>query len=425
MVLNQPVGVPRQNPTDYTGPDMCLIPIKRFPREPLVTDKRYRIGQFAILGRDPSTGQEGELWYLANFFPNGDANWVQFASGMTNLGIQKILTDDGDPPVVQDGTAEVQLFGGPGITTTGQGPGSLININLDGSLVGQTLTADTGGPLSPVAGNWNIFGDAIQGSVTSGAGNTVTITNTNASETQIGVSELATDAEAIDGTDSIRVIVPTSLKAKLGVQTDDGMAFGQGTTSPLGWTSGLTDGQLPIGSTAGVPAAANLTEGTGITITNGANSIEISGLSTTRPAFLAKLDANQLNVTGNGAVYTVEFPNIIFDQGGDYDGIDTFTAPITGLYVFYTAVQMDELTAATGLTQVNIATTARSLVTQTVNGANARAGGSNTVILNGALFTNMTAGDTCQITVQAADMPGNTIDMVTTTSNFFGGYLVT
>ncbi len=173
MVLNQPVGVPRQNPTDYTGPDMCLIPIKRFPREPLLSDKRYRIGQFAILGRSPSTGQEGELWYLANFFPNGDANWVQFGTGMTNLGIQFIETDDGPPPVAQDGSAEVQLFGSPGIITSGQGPGSTITLTLDGSVVGQTITGDNPVPLSPLLGNWNIVGGTAV--TTFGAGNTLTI----------------------------------------------------------------------------------------------------------------------------------------------------------------------------------------------------------------------------------------------------------
>lgn len=42
------------------------------------------------------------------------------------------------------------------------------------------------------------------------------------------------------------------------------------------WTALATDGQLIIGSTAGVPAAATLTAGTGITITNGSNSISIA-----------------------------------------------------------------------------------------------------------------------------------------------------
>ena len=87
MSLNQPVGIPFQNPRDYVGPDQNIIPIKRFPREPLTTDKKYRVGTFAILGRNPSTGSEGDIWYLARFESNGDATWLQLATGASSPGI--------------------------------------------------------------------------------------------------------------------------------------------------------------------------------------------------------------------------------------------------------------------------------------------------------------------------------------------------
>ncbi len=82
MTLNQPLGIPFQNPTDYTGPKMDIIPIRRFPRRPLTTDKKYRIGQFAIIGRNPTTGTEGDLWYLARFESNGDATWLEFSNAV-------------------------------------------------------------------------------------------------------------------------------------------------------------------------------------------------------------------------------------------------------------------------------------------------------------------------------------------------------
>ncbi len=44
-------------------------------------------------------------------------------------------------------------------------------------------------------------------------------------------------------------------------------------------TALATDGQVIIGSTAGSPAAATLTAGTGITITNASNSITIAAIS--------------------------------------------------------------------------------------------------------------------------------------------------
>jgi hypothetical protein len=50
------------------------------------------------------------------------------------------------------------------------------NINLTitgGTTVGKTITGDSGGALSPTAGNWNILG--LAGSKTSGSGSTLTV----------------------------------------------------------------------------------------------------------------------------------------------------------------------------------------------------------------------------------------------------------
>jgi len=49
------------------------------------------------------------------------------------------------------------LTGGTGITIT-NGPGT-IAIAANGAVLGQTITGDTGGALSPTAGNWNIITD--------------------------------------------------------------------------------------------------------------------------------------------------------------------------------------------------------------------------------------------------------------------------
>lgn len=176
------------------------------------------------------------------------------------------------------------------------------------------------GTATPVGGVVDIVGDATQGSTTSGTGDTVTITNTDASETQIGVSELATDAEAITGTDTDKVIVPAALKAKLGSQTDSGIAFGDGDTNAIEWTSALTDGQLVIGDTAGSPAAANITGGTGIDITDAANSITIDASDSTPISFptdtgTATPASNALTIsggtgmdtTGAGSTVTIDF----------------------------------------------------------------------------------------------------------------------
>jgi len=73
-------GVPFQQPLSYTGPKMNLVPIVMFPRRPLTTDIKYRVGTQVILGTNPQTGSKGELWYLSEFNSSGQAIWIRFDS---------------------------------------------------------------------------------------------------------------------------------------------------------------------------------------------------------------------------------------------------------------------------------------------------------------------------------------------------------
>ena len=57
--------------------------------------------------------------------------------------------------------------------------------------------------------------------------------------------------------------------------------------------------------------------------------------STLQPAFLALVDGNQTDVTGDGTLYTIIGDIEVFDQGSDYNtSTGTFTAPISGRYLF-------------------------------------------------------------------------------------------
>lgn len=82
--------------------------------------------------------------------------------------VKSILTDDGAPAVVPDGSGVLTIVGGEGINVTGQG-----------------------------------------------AGTTVTVTGEDASETNKGIIELSTENEAILGTDTTRAIVPLTLREVL------------------------------------------------------------------------------------------------------------------------------------------------------------------------------------------------------------------
>lgn len=52
-----------------------------------------------------------------------------------------------------------------------------------------------------------------------------------------------------------------------------------------------------------------------------------------QPAFSASLSGNVTNATGDGTTYTIAYDTEAFDQGGNF-GSNTFTAPVTGKYVF-------------------------------------------------------------------------------------------
>jgi hypothetical protein len=124
--------------------------------------------------------------------------------------------------------------------TTGAGT---LSLQVAGA-VGKTITGNSGGALSPTAGNWNILGT---GSITtSGSGSSLTVQLTSLTN------------------HSLLVGAGTATITNLGV---------------------ATDGQLPIGSTGADPVLATLTGGTGIAVTNGAGSISLAVAATVPLSF--------------------------------------------------------------------------------------------------------------------------------------------
>ncbi len=67
-------------------------------------------------------------------------------------------------------------------------------------------------------------------------------------------------------------------------------------------------------------------------------------ISSTQPAFLANNSATDVDVTGDNTAYILIFNEEIFDQGGDFDGTSTFTAPVTGKYLFEMCCVLIQLT---------------------------------------------------------------------------------
>ena len=60
-------GIPFRSPTRYVGPGANLVPIRKVGREPLTSDNIYPVGQLWLLGKNPTTGAVGDLWYLSDY----------------------------------------------------------------------------------------------------------------------------------------------------------------------------------------------------------------------------------------------------------------------------------------------------------------------------------------------------------------------
>ena len=156
-------------------------------------------------------------------------------------------------------------------------------------------TGGGGGTVTSVTGT-----NGVTASPSTGA---VTVSGINATTSQIGVVTLASNAQAIAGSNTTNAVTPAALAAKLGTQTTDALPYGTTPSGAIGWLTAATNGQIPIGSTGNPPVIANITSADGsIRITNGPGSIDLSannteGTATTVGATTANLLSVPLGIT--------------------------------------------------------------------------------------------------------------------------------
>jgi len=117
-----------------------------------------------------------------------------------------------------------------------------------------------------------------------------------------------------------------------------------------------------------------------------------------QPCFLAINSSTDSNVTGDGTVVSpVEFNSEVFDQNSDYDNsTDTFTAPVTGIYLFKIAVYITDLTSSHTDGYLRLTTSNREYyVTQVSPYATSTA--SNAYLFQGTVIADMDASDTANV----------------------------
>lgn len=111
-------------------------------------------------------------------------------------------------------------------------------------------------------------------------------------------------------------------------------------------------------------------------------------------------NGNKTNVTGGGTNYTTVWDSEIVDRNADFDGTSTFTAPVTGLYMFSGFIHMSGLTSSETALSTSLVTSNRTYAAvHRMNPVN--------VFDSGTLFSmpfaqmaDMDASDTATFTLQ-------------------------
>ena len=169
-----------------------------------------------------------------------------------------------------------------------------------------------------------------------------------------------------------------------------------------------------MGNTTGASALA-LNCGTGDFTLASATGTIISAIDTgevtmpLQPAFLAFNSSARNNVTGNGAVYTLIFDTVVFDQNSDFDGTSTFTAPVTGKYYLESKASLGQVTNGT-VCSFTIVTSNRSFVMSIIS-PTAVKDLNNQYMPNGSILCDMDAGDTATITIAITGIGADTADV--------------
>lgn len=147
-----------------------------------------------------------------------------------------------------------------------------------------------------------------------------------------------------------------------------------------------------------------------------------------QPAFLAQLATDDLNVTGNGATYTLGTPTAlteVFDQNNDF-ATGTFTAPVTGRYWLAAELRMIDLTALMTQGIFTLVTSNRSYKGG-YNSPGAIKNAASQVTYSVESLCDMDTGDTAQATMVISNGAGDTADSDGTTPGLvtiFNGVLI-
>jgi len=142
-----------------------------------------------------------------------------------------------------------------------------------------------------------------------------------------------------------------------------------------------------------------------------------------QPAFLVGMSATGTNVTGDGTAYVIPFGSEMFDVGNNFSGT-TFTAPVTGKYMFVGLVTLDGLAAAHTLGVLEVVATGDTVTIGRIDVWAVSTPGAD-YTFSGSTVLSLTAADTVNLTVTVFNGT-KTVEVWAAGSNLtrFAGYLI-
>lgn len=170
-------GLSPNNPRDYVGPNVALNTVVTRNRAPTGADYRqpetgklYPFNTYWLVGKNPTTGVQGDLWYLSKIAGNV-AFWLQLSTGSSGP-LLNVTVPNGVSPIVPDGLGTMNFTSSAGtvvITGSSASPNNhTINFDLSGGGIAIdtiTVQAATGPGLTTVTpdvnGNVTVNGNAV------------------------------------------------------------------------------------------------------------------------------------------------------------------------------------------------------------------------------------------------------------------------